>query len=78
MEVVAFLKRVNAVIQSLDNVDCKDKAVCQLVPLEMMQENEAFMNYMVDSNNYLGHLQSIALLKVDNIKIDSLALFIVF
>lgn len=41
-----------------------DSDINELVPLEVMQSDEEFYNYICDSNNLIGHNQVVGLLKI--------------
>lgn len=46
-----------------DNANTDDDVV-ELVPLDVMRDDDIFFNYICDSNNAIGHNQAIALMKI--------------
>ncbi|KAK0090863.1 hypothetical protein PV325_000029 [Microctonus aethiopoides] len=59
-DVVAYLQHANRIL--LDNDETTD--VMQLVPLNILQENEYFYQYLKESNESLGRKQIVGLLKI--------------
>ncbi|XP_066586803.1 cap-specific mRNA (nucleoside-2'-O-)-methyltransferase 1 [Prorops nasuta] len=59
-DIMKYLDKVNHQLLEKDD----DKDVIELVPLEILISDQAFYNYLKDSNNYIGKKQIAGLLKI--------------